>query len=110
MPCGPSWNGTPRRLPCSGSPRLANTDEIASCSSPRKLTPNLRALWSWPWQRVFLSTETIMSRGSSDTDTTPFAVMPWSQPSTLVVITVTPVAKLPQMSRKPLESRLIVVP
>src|ERR1700733_593755 len=50
--------------------------------------------------RDALAIETTTSAGSSDTDMKPFAVMPWTRSSRRVETIVTPVANVPNASRK----------
>ena len=56
-------------------------------------------MWLLPSERD--TTQTSTSGGSSETDENAFAVMPYACCSPRVVITVTPVAKLPTVSGSP---------
>src|ERR1700722_7208126 len=61
------------------------------------------------WVRVFASTQTSTSSGSSDTEANALAVMPWTSPSRSTVIIVTPVAKHPIALRNSAGFKLMVV-
>src|ERR1700724_2088351 len=64
------------------------------------LTPKRPCFFSIGRSCAFWSTHIRSSNGSSETDVTEFAVMPWTRPGARsAVTTVTPVAKFPQAKR-----------
>src|SRR5439155_26712473 len=94
-PVTPRWYGVPTIVRSSSMSFIAKVREIDSCSALRMFTAQTPLAWMCWYVRVALSMHTSTSIGSSESEVKEFAVIAQAPLVVGILMTVTPVAKVP---------------